>query len=1014
MGALKPIYYFSSKAAADTVDTSSDSMISSVAIDNSLTYTIGKTSTEFNTPEGVAFDTSGNMFVADSENNRIRKIVISTGVVTTLAGSGSEAFADGTGTAASFNTPNGMAVDTSGNLFVVDKGNNRIRKIVISTGQVSTLAGSGSAGFADGTGTAASFDIPNGMAVDTSGNLFVADTSNHRIRKIVISTGVVSTLAGSGTQGFLDDASGSLAQFDTPRDVAVDASGNMYVGDRSNHRIRKIVISSGAVSTLAGSGATGSFDSTGTTASFNYPQGVAVDTSGNVFVTDSENRRIRKIVISTAVVSTLAGSTYGFADGTGALARFRLPVGVALDASGNVFVTDSDNHSIRKVTPGGVVTTVSGTPGVIGYKDSIPANWNIGWNSLVTTAQKTKVNQVTVTSGTALDASGTYFLYPEDSGNAMYYFASEADASGCLINSGATIPATVSKSLGVSRNYTVGNLDAMFKAPRGVAVDASGNVFVADRDNHRIRKVTPGGVVTTFAGDGNDDGNGSGRWVDAPSGPATAASFNKPSDLALDTSGNLFVADTFNHRIRKIVINSGVVSTLAGGAAAGAANGIGSAAKFNYPEGITIDANGNMYVGDTSNHLIRKIVISSGEVSTLAGSTFGWWADGTGISAEFNYPKGVAVDMSGNVYVADWQNHVIRRVNVATTDVITVAGNAVVGAGFADGIGSAASFYNPIGVAIDINGNIIVADKENHRIRLVDPVTTDVTTLAGGGAGTFVDAPSGPGSAASFNGPSGMAVDAAGVLFVADSDNHRIRKVNLSTGAVTTIAGSQEGFKNNNITLPSSQWRVASNSPGLLNTNVTSNGNTIINPHGTYFLYPSAICFLEGTTVLCFVNGNEEYVPVEKLTKETLVKTLRDGYKKIDMIAKQELFNPGTDERIQQRLYKCSTSRYPELTSDLYLTGCHSILVNTITDDERMKLTKQLGRIFVTDRKYRLTAFVDERTEPWNSEGKYTVWHFALDHENIMMNYGVFVNGGLLVESCSKHVLKNKSDMILL
>ena len=191
----------------------------------------------------------------------------------------------------------------------------------------------------------------------------------------------------------------------------------------------------------------------------------------------------------------------------------------------------------------------------------------------------------------------------------------------------------------------------------------------------------------------------------------------------------------------------------------------------------------------------------------------------------------------------------------------------------------------------------------------------------------------------------------------------------------------------------------------------------MLNQSGTYFLYPAppgSVCFLEGTTVLCFSEGKEQYLPVEKLRKGTLVKTLRDGYKRVELVAKEEMVNPGTDERIEQRLYKCSTSRYPELTSDLYITGCHSILVNTITDDEKAKLIKHLDRVFVTDRKYRLIACVDERAEPWNSEGTYTVWHFALDHDNILMNYGVFVNGGLLVESCSKHVLKNKSDMLLL
>ena len=172
-----------------------------------------------------------------------------------------------------------------------------------------------------------------------------------------------------------------------------------------------------------------------------------------------------------------------------------------------------------------------------------------------------------------------------------------------------------------------------------------------------------------------------------------------------------------------------------------------------------------------------------------------------------------------------------------------------------------------------------------------------------------------------------------------------------------------------------------------------------------------AVCFLEGTTVLCLVDDTQVFLPIEKLTRGVLVKTSRDGYKKIELIAKEEMKNPGTDERTENRLYKCSPSKYPELSRDLFITGCHSILVDTITEKETADLTKQLGRIFVTDTKYRLTAFADERAEPWNSEGNYTVWHLVLEHDNPMMNYGIYVNGGLLVESCSKHVLTKKSDM---
>jgi len=301
------------------------------------------TAASFNGPRGVAVDSSGNVYVADTSNSRIRKIT-SAGVVTTLAGSGTAAYADGTGTTASFNGPQGVAVDSSGNVYVADINNNRIRKIT-SAGIVTTLAGSGSYSFADGTGTAASIAQPAGVAVDSSGNVYVADSGNNRIRKIT-SAGVVTTLAGSGI-GAYTDGTGTTASFNGPQGVAVDSSGNVYVADSNNSRIRKIT-SAGVVTTLAGSGDWAYADGTGTTASFNGPQGVAVDSSGNVYVADTSNSRIRKIT-SAGVVTTLAGSAAGFADGTGTAASFNYPYGVDVDSSGNVYVADINNSRIRKI-----------------------------------------------------------------------------------------------------------------------------------------------------------------------------------------------------------------------------------------------------------------------------------------------------------------------------------------------------------------------------------------------------------------------------------------------------------------------------------------------------------------------------------------------------------------------------------------------------------------------------------------------------------------------------------------
>ena len=315
------------------------------------------------------------------------------------------------------------------------------------------------------------------------------------------------------------------------------------------------------VTTLAGS-TLGSANGPGTTAQFNFPSGVTTDAAGNVYVADIDNHKIRKITPA-GVVSTLAGSgIYGFADGIGTASQFRFPVGVATDAAGNVYVADTDNQRIRKITPAGVVSTIAG------------------------------------------------------SSNAGF-----ANGTGSAAN---------------------------FNQPRALVTDAAGNIYVADRLNYKIRKITPAGVVSTFAGStlGFADGTG------------TAAQFNQPYGLAIDAAGNIYVADSVNNRIRKIT-PTGVVSTLAG-STLGFADGTGTAAQFNYPTGLAIDAVGNLYVGDTFNDKIRKIT-PAGVVSTLAGSTQGF-ADGAGATARFYTLYGVATDAAGNVYVADSNNHKIRKI----------------------------------------------------------------------------------------------------------------------------------------------------------------------------------------------------------------------------------------------------------------------------------------------------------------------------------------------------------------
>jgi len=302
-------------------------------------------SAQFKYPTGVAVDSAGTVYVADQSNHRIRMIQPD-GAVSTLAGSGTAGFADGVGTAAQFSLPFGVAVDSAGTVYVADTYNHRIRKI-LPDGTVSTLSGSGTPGFADGVGTAAQFYYPTGVAVDSAGTVYVADLSNNRIRKVK-PDGTVSTLAGSGAAGFADGA-GLTAQFNKPTGVAVDSAGTVYVADSNNNRIRK-VRPDGMVSTLAGSGTQGFLDAVGVAAKFAHPNGVAVDSTGTVYVADKFNKRIRKVQPN-GTVSTLAGTgTLGFADGAGAASQFNFPTGVAIGSTGTVYVADQSNQRIRKIT----------------------------------------------------------------------------------------------------------------------------------------------------------------------------------------------------------------------------------------------------------------------------------------------------------------------------------------------------------------------------------------------------------------------------------------------------------------------------------------------------------------------------------------------------------------------------------------------------------------------------------------------------------------------------------------
>ena len=512
----------------------------------------------------------------------------------------------------------------------------------------STRAGSASIGGADGTGAAARFSGPSGVTADNQGNIYVTDSGNDTIRKITPG-GTVMTIAGQiGVKGSAD-GTGTNASFNLPTGIAVDANGNLYVADEFNDTIRKITPAgtNWVVSTLAGQVTNaGLIDAMGTNAEFATPAAVAVDGAGNVYVADTADDAIRQITPA-GLVSTIAGQPHhpGSTDGTNNAAQFYMPFGITVDAATNLYVTDGINETVRKLVPVGtnwVVSTIAGQVLVSGSNDGMGTN-----------------AQFSGPAGIAVSGGSTLYV-ADDNNNTIRKLT--------LTGTNWTVSTFVGLA-GVYGDADGATNNARFHSPIGVTVDGAGNVYVADANNDEIRKITTGGVVSTFAGisTGSTDG------------PGTNALFWSTSAVALDARNNVYVADYYNCTIRKIATN-GIVSTIAGLAGnIGSADGTNNAASFYYPSDIALDSGGSLYVADAYNSTIRRItpVGTNWVTSTIAGQAgiYGI-VNGVGTNAVFYVPAGIAVDANTNVFVSDNYGMVIRKVTPVGTNwmVTTIAG----------------------------------------------------------------------------------------------------------------------------------------------------------------------------------------------------------------------------------------------------------------------------------------------------------------------------------------------------
>jgi sugar lactone lactonase YvrE len=637
-------------------------------------------------------------------------------VITTYAGSLQPA----PGIAAltySIGLPSAVTVDPAGGFYFASTSVGLpIRRSAVyhvaADGTIQLVAGSmyGVTGSSGDGGPALSALLwnPGSMALDPSGNLYIADTGNARIRKVT-PRGIITTVAGAGTPGYSGDGGpATAARIDSGLGIAVDAAGNLYIAEYQNHRVRKVGLD-GVIQTITGNGVAGYAGDGGPAAAaqIGFPTAVAVDLIGDIFIADSQNSRIRKISTNGSITTVAGNGTRGRAGdgGPATSAQLLSPSSISVDGAGNLYIADNVFGIVRKVDADGVITTIAG-------------------NGL----------------GFAGDGG----------------------------------PATQAK-LNVTGSF-----------PFGIAATTSGELLIADIGNHRIRKVA-NGLINTIAG-GSQDSVFSGDG-----GPATMAQFDLPQSLALDAAGNLYVADTA--RIRRLAVD-GTISTVAGTGVAGYSgdNGPATAAQIAYNTTLTVDGNGDLYVGDYASGRVRKI--SGGIITTIAGNGTGKYSgDGGPATAAGLSASGLALDSAGSLYIADSYNNRIRKVTNGT--ITTVAqvfspGSLAMSAssdlyfaaqgsvwkrsadGSIENLTTVQTLAPSPALTFDASGNLLITDASN-RVRKVTS-GGDVTVVAGNG----LAGDAGDGCLATdarLNGPAGIAVDVTGTIYIADSNNRRIRRV---------------------------------------------------------------------------------------------------------------------------------------------------------------------------------------------------------------------------------------------
>ncbi len=756
-------------------------------------------------PIRIDIDKAGNLYLTDSDNNTVRK-VSSNGIITTIAGIGSEGFTGdgGPATQAQLNFPIGVAVDGSGNIYICDNLNSAIRKVTASTGIISTLAGNGADGYGGDGGPAAGaiLNNPQNVALDAAGNVYISDFGNNRIRKISAADGMISTVAGTGTQGFSGDGGqATAAQINFPNNVWVDNGGNLIISDAGNNRIRKVNAADGVISTIAGNGARGFAGDGGPAldAQLFGPACAITDQAGNLYFSDRSNHRVRKVAVDTGIITTIAGQgSAGFSgDGLAATASaLNSPTGLAFDPLGRLHIADRQNRRVRRlvnadsndlVPPVIAITQPVTTPtfmtGESGFMLAGTASDNIGLSQIFWSNDRGASGQA---SGLEEWAVVRVPLLQGENRISVTAWDINGNAKSATLTVTFSPPQIITTFAGLGPEGNTGDPGAAIAArlsfPSGIAFDAQGNLYIAEAGNHRVRKVTPGGLIEAFAGNGMLGASGDG-------GPAIDARLNEPTSVAVDQTGNVYIADNGNNRIRR-VSPDGTITTFAGTGIDGFSGdgGQASQARLNLPIGVAVDQAGNLLIADAGNLRIRKVNTSTGIITTIAGDgRVGFGGDGgPATQAQFRFPFGITVDQTGIIYLLDAADHRVRRISPDGI-ISTYVGTGDPDFGGDGGPATQAQINFASYIKTDSDGNLYIADYANNRIRRVALATGIISTVAGTGVGTFGGDGSSP-LLADLNLPNDIAFDAQGNLYIADYRNHRVRKV-ITAGAFFAVTG---------------------------------------------------------------------------------------------------------------------------------------------------------------------------------------------------------------------------------